>query len=67
MYVYIRSEAGFTVGFYRDNGESMVWVPQSDHDNRDSAAQRVHYLNGGRGRVATGDEWRQAQEIPLNC
>jgi len=45
MYVYIESERGlYTVGFYKPDG---TWVPESDHDSRTSAAQRVHYLNGG--------------------
>lgn len=44
-YVYVRSEAGlWTVGFYSPDGE---WHPESDHDNADFAAARVHYLNGG--------------------
>ena len=45
MWVYIRSELGlWTVGFYSPNGK---WHPDSDHNNRDDAARRVHYLNGG--------------------
>jgi hypothetical protein len=54
-YVYIESErwtddSGFThilytVGFYQPDGQ---WVPESDHENRDKAAARVRYLNGGR-------------------
>lgn len=44
-YVYIKSEPSlWTVGFYDPQGQ---WQPESDHDHRDSAAQRVHYLNGG--------------------
>lgn len=46
MYVYKQSEPGlFTVGFYAPNGE---WIPESDHDTTESAASRVHYLNGGK-------------------
>lgn len=46
MYVYVRSEAHlWTVGFYTPTGE---WVPESDHDSAEQAAQRVHYLNGGK-------------------
>ena len=46
MYVYIRSEPGlWTVGFYDPSGK---WYAESDHDTRESAATRVHYLNGGR-------------------
>lgn len=45
-WVYIQSEPGlFTVGFYAPNGQ---WVPESDHDSREKAANRVHYLQGGR-------------------
>lgn len=44
MYVYIRSESDlWTVGFYRPDG---VWVPESDHDTPDRAAERVAWLNG---------------------
>lgn len=45
-YVYIRSEPHlWTVGFYDPDGK---WHPESDHDSTDLAAERVHYLNGGR-------------------
>ena len=48
MWVYIQSEFGehhlFTVGFYDPNGK---WRPDSDHNNREEAAARVHFLNGG--------------------
>ena len=44
-YVYIKSESQlWTVGFYSPDGK---WNPESDHDNRYSAASRVCYLNGG--------------------
>lgn len=44
-YVYIRSENSlYTVGFYAPNG---CFIPESDHENRNEAAKRVHYLNGG--------------------
>lgn len=46
MYVYRRTEPNlYTVGFYDPNGK---WYPESDHDSREEAAERVHYLNGGR-------------------
>ena len=46
QYVYIKSEPGlFTVGFYDPRGE---WQPESDHTDSADAAQRVHYLNGGK-------------------
>ncbi len=46
MYVYINSEPGlWTVGFYRPDGK---WEPESDHDNKEAAAERVAWLNGSR-------------------
>ena len=46
MYVYIKSEPGlWTVGFYRPDGK---WMPESDHESEEKAAERVHYLNGGK-------------------
>ena len=45
MYVYIRSETNlWTVGFYNPDGK---WVPESDWESTEKAAERVHYLNGG--------------------
>ena len=45
MYVYIRSEPNlWTVGFYDPSGK---WQSESDHDNKEQAAARVAYLNGG--------------------
>ena len=49
-YVYIESEHNsegslYTVGFYDPSGK---WIPESDHDSREKAAERVHYLNGGK-------------------
>jgi hypothetical protein len=45
-WVYIRdqSEPLWTVGFYDPAGK---WHSDSDHDDRDKAAARVNYLNGG--------------------
>ena len=44
-YIYLRSESHlFTVGFYDPRG---IFHPESDHDNKEDAADRVHYLNGG--------------------
>ncbi len=47
MYVYIDSEIHrlWTVGFYSPDGK---WHPESDHESKESAAKRVHYLNGGK-------------------
>ena len=46
MWVYKRAknEPLFTVGFYSPNGE---WHTDSDWENKDEAAKRVSYLNGG--------------------
>jgi hypothetical protein len=45
MWVYIESELHvFTVGFYDPGG---VWHSESDHGDREAAAGRVSYLNGG--------------------
>jgi len=45
MYVYMQSEPGlWTVGFYSPDGK---WHPDSDHQNKDNAAYRTHWLNGG--------------------
>lgn len=49
-YVYVHSEHSanhdlFTVGFYAPDGK---WHPDSDHSDRQEAAKRVHYLNGGK-------------------
>jgi hypothetical protein len=44
MYVYIKSQPGlWTVGFYDPQGE---WIAESDHETTESAAERVHWLNG---------------------
>ncbi len=44
MYVYIKSEPYlYTVGFYAPDGK---FNPESDHDVREEAAQRVAWLNG---------------------
>jgi len=43
-WVYQSFERGlWTVGFYDPSGE---WIPESDHDSSDEAAERVHFLNG---------------------
>jgi hypothetical protein len=46
MYVYIQSESTlWTVGFYSPDG---IWHSESDHESQEAAAERVHYLNGGK-------------------
>jgi len=49
MWVYYESEHNpdgslWTVGFYDPTGK---FHPESDHVKEESAAQRVHWLNGG--------------------
>ena len=44
-YVYTNSEPGlWTVGFYTPDG---TWITESDHERRQDAVERVHWLNGG--------------------
>jgi hypothetical protein len=46
MYVYIKSETNvWTVGFYDPQG---VWEPENDYSSKSEAANRIHWLNGGR-------------------
>jgi hypothetical protein len=48
-YHYIQSEPGlWTVGTGRP-GKGGDWEPESDHDTREAAAERVRYLNGDYG------------------
>lgn len=50
-YVYIRSEPGlYTVGFYDPKG---IWHSESDHNDREEAAKRVRFLNGGKDETVT--------------
>ena len=45
MYVYIKSEKYlYTVGYYDPSGK---FIPESDWENPEAAANRCHYLNGG--------------------
>lgn len=53
MYVYRKTEPQlWTVGYYTPSG---AWEPESDHDNRDDAAARCHYLNGGAAAAVPTD------------
>lgn len=46
VYVHDKNEPNlWTVGFYDPKGN---WHPESDHDSTAAAAERVHYLNGGK-------------------
>lgn len=45
MYIYIRSDPNlYTVGFYDPSGK---WKSESNHSDKEEAAKRVHWLNGG--------------------
>ena len=45
MYVYKKSdELLWTVGYYDPDGK---WQSESDHEDQEDAAKRVHYLSGG--------------------
>ena len=45
-WVYIQTEPSlWTVGFYAPDG---CWHSDSDWSSQTEAAERVHYLNGGR-------------------
>jgi len=44
-WIYFKTEDNlWTVGFYDPSGQ---WKAESDHSSCQSAAQRVHFLNGG--------------------
>ena len=61
MFVYIRSEEElWTVGFYKPNGE---WMPESDWRSPEEAAERVHYLNGGRVTAVVKEGKRRVKNI----
>ncbi len=47
MYVYVKAKVDrlWTVGFYDPKGR---WRPESDYSTAREAADRVHWLNGGR-------------------
>lgn len=48
MWVYIKSEPRlWTVGFYGPDADGARWHSDSDHESREAAAARVHWLNGG--------------------
>lgn len=64
MYVYVKSEPQlWTVGFYRPDGR---WEPESDHGSSESAAGRVHWLNGSREpvRLEQLEPWLAATAPP---
>ena len=54
MYVYIQSEPNlWTVGHYDGKGK---FYPESDHDTPKEAAERVHWLNGGKENLPENKE-----------
>lgn len=56
MYVYIKAEPQlYTVGFYTPDGK---WNPESDHETKEAAAERVHYLNGGQEQQESWEEYQ---------
>lgn len=45
MYVFIRTASDqWESGFYDPEG---AWYAESEHDTKEDAAWRVHFLNGG--------------------
>lgn len=57
MYVYIESEHNlWTVGFYDPKGN---WHPESDHDTKESAGNRVHFLNGDSSEEIPAGSWEE--------
>ena len=63
MYVYIKSEKElWTVGFY-DNYNK--WQPESDHADPKMAAERVHWLNGGKLQRAKKEDSFEVREIQV--
>ncbi|MEV0292582.1 hypothetical protein [Nocardia sp. NPDC050710] len=64
-YVYMRTEPQlWTVGFYKPNGE---WEPESDHDRKDRAADRVIFLNGRGSDTDVAELIRQHDELREEC
>src|SRR5690606_24777482 len=61
VYVYQQTEPGlWTVGFYDPQGR---WHAESDHTSPESAAERVHWLNGG-NRTADTEQAAERQKYP---
>ena len=60
MYVYKKSdELRWTVGYYKPNGQ---WEPESNYEQKQCAAERVHYLNGGDAPVETFKDVAEAAD-----
>jgi len=61
MYSYIESEPGlWTVGELSADGS---WDPESDHDSREAAADRVANLNGSPRTTTVDDLRRQVHDL----
>ena len=52
MYTYISELGSYTVGYYSPSGK---WRRESGHETIESAAARVHYLNGGNDEKLKAD------------
>lgn len=54
MWVYKRTEPGlWTVGFYDPQGK---WHTDNDYGDPESAATRVHWLNGGQAEEVISEK-----------
>lgn len=63
IYVYIESEPSlFKVGFY---GPDAKWHHDSEHTERELAAYRVHYLNGGGIKKTDGNEIKTHPDLAI--
>lgn len=59
-WVFIKSEPQlWTVGFYDPNGK---WQAESDHNEQEEAAKRVHFLNGGSMTLGKEQTMKEAQD-----
>ena len=67
MYVYKRTEFSpyclYTVGYYDPNGK---WHPESDHENAESAANRIILLNGGKVEINVNPDLLEACNLFIN-
>lgn len=55
MWVYMRTgDKVWTVGFF--SPIDGAWITDSDHEDPQSAAMRVHWLNGGTAKGSVSDE-----------
>jgi hypothetical protein len=65
MYVYIQSEPGlWTVGFYDPSGK---WHGDSDHNNREEAANRVAFLNGSGSSESISETIQRTADASRYC